>query len=90
MKLRRAQISSIGSKTYPYAYASADATPLYIITMNDYVTKSGDIAFAQAKMGQHLESLPISALHLRLARLSAKFWIWPRLGRRRPAAASEN
>ena len=34
---------------YPYAYASADATPLYIITMNDYVTQSGDIAFAYAK-----------------------------------------
>ena len=34
---------------YPYAYASADATPLYIITMNDYVIQSGDVAFAQAK-----------------------------------------
>jgi glycogen debranching enzyme len=34
---------------YPYAYASADATPLYIITMNDYVVQSGDTAFAQAK-----------------------------------------
>ncbi len=33
---------------YPYAYASADATPLYIITMNDYVTRSGDTAFAQS------------------------------------------
>ncbi len=34
---------------YPYPYASADATPLYIITMNDYVTASGDVAFAQQK-----------------------------------------
>ena len=34
---------------YPYAYASADATPLYIITMNDYVVTSGDVAFAQQK-----------------------------------------
>ena len=34
---------------YPYAYASADATPLYIITMNDYVVASGDVAFAQQK-----------------------------------------
>ncbi|MDP9337357.1 MAG: hypothetical protein M3P45_00655 [Acidobacteriota bacterium] len=34
---------------YPYAYASADASPLYIITMNDYVTQSGDTAFAQSK-----------------------------------------
>jgi glycogen debranching enzyme len=36
-------------KDYPYAYASADATPLYIIGMNDYVVESGDTAFAQAK-----------------------------------------
>ncbi|MDP9146720.1 MAG: amylo-alpha-1,6-glucosidase, partial [Acidobacteriota bacterium] len=34
---------------YPYAYASADATPLYIIAMNDYVTESGDVAFAREK-----------------------------------------
>ncbi len=34
---------------YPYPYASADATPLYIITMNDYVMASGDVAFAQQK-----------------------------------------
>jgi glycogen debranching enzyme len=34
---------------YPYPYASADATPLYIITMNDYVVSSGDVAFAQQK-----------------------------------------
>lgn len=30
---------------YPYPYASADATPLYIIAMNDYATQSGDTAF---------------------------------------------
>ncbi len=36
-------------KDYPYAYASADATPLYLITMNDYVKRSGDIAFAGEK-----------------------------------------
>ena len=34
---------------YPYAFASADATPLYIITMNDYVTESGDVPFAKEK-----------------------------------------
>jgi glycogen debranching enzyme len=38
-------------KDFPYAYASADATPLYIIAMNDYVVKSGDAAFAQEKWG---------------------------------------
>ena len=36
-------------KGYPYAYASADATPLYIIAANDYVTSSGDAAFAREK-----------------------------------------
>ena len=32
---------------FPYAYASADATPLFLIAMNDYVTSSGDVAFAK-------------------------------------------
>jgi glycogen debranching enzyme len=36
-------------KDYPYGYASADGTPLYIIAMNDYVTQSGDTAFAKEK-----------------------------------------
>ncbi|MGB8475819.1 MAG: hypothetical protein WCE61_17195 [Candidatus Acidiferrum sp.] len=38
-------------KDYPYPYASADATPLYIIAANDYVTASGDTAFAKEKWG---------------------------------------
>jgi glycogen debranching enzyme len=32
---------------YTYAYASADATPLYLIAMNDYVSRSGDSTFAR-------------------------------------------
>jgi glycogen debranching enzyme len=32
---------------YPYAYGSADATPLLLITANDYVTQSGDMEFAK-------------------------------------------
>jgi glycogen debranching enzyme len=36
-------------KDYPYGYASADATPLYIIAANDYVVQSGDAAFAAEK-----------------------------------------
>jgi glycogen debranching enzyme len=36
-------------KGYPYPFASADATPLYIIAMNDYVVESGDTAFAKEK-----------------------------------------
>jgi len=33
-------------KGFPYGFASADATPLFIIAMNDYVTSSGDVGFA--------------------------------------------
>jgi glycogen debranching enzyme len=36
-------------KDFPYGYASADATPLYIIAANDYVTRSGDVEFARQK-----------------------------------------
>jgi glycogen debranching enzyme len=36
-------------KGYPYPYASADATPLYIVAVNDYVVESGDAAFAKEK-----------------------------------------
>jgi glycogen debranching enzyme len=36
-------------KDFPYGYASADGTPLYIIAMNDYVMQSGDVAFAKEK-----------------------------------------
>jgi GH15 family glucan-1,4-alpha-glucosidase len=35
-------------KGYPYAYASADATPLYIVAADDYVATSGDVGFAKA------------------------------------------
>jgi glycogen debranching enzyme len=33
----------------PYAFASADATPLFIVTVNDYVRCSGDLDFARQK-----------------------------------------
>jgi glycogen debranching enzyme len=36
-------------KDYPYGYASADGTPLFIIAVDDYVTRSGDLAFAKAE-----------------------------------------
>ncbi len=36
-------------KKFQYGYASADATPLYIIAMNDYVVQSGDTDFAKEK-----------------------------------------
>lgn len=36
-------------KDYPYGFASADATPLYIIAVSDYVERSGDVEFARQK-----------------------------------------
>jgi glycogen debranching enzyme len=36
-------------KDYPYPYVSADATPLFIIALNDYAVQSGDEAFAREK-----------------------------------------
>ncbi len=36
-------------KDYPYPYVSADATPLFIIAMNDYASQSGDVGFASDK-----------------------------------------
>jgi len=35
-------------KSYPYAFSSADATPLFIVGVDDYVTSSGDVEFAKA------------------------------------------
>jgi len=34
-------------KDYPYGFASADATPLYVIAVRDYVDATGDLAFAR-------------------------------------------
>jgi glycogen debranching enzyme len=38
---------------YPYGYAAADATPLFVIAMRDYVERSGDVSFA----GQEWDSI---------------------------------
>lgn len=35
-------------KGYPYAFASADATPLYLVAVDDYVSTSGDLEFAKS------------------------------------------
>jgi len=36
-------------KDFPYPWASADATPLFIIAVNDYAIQSGDIGFVREK-----------------------------------------
>jgi hypothetical protein len=35
-------------KSFPYEYAAADATPLFIMAMEDYVDASGDVAYLKA------------------------------------------
>ncbi len=35
----------------PYEYAAADATPLFLMAMEDYVAASGDVAFLRANWG---------------------------------------
>jgi glycogen debranching enzyme len=36
-------------KDFPYPWASADATPLFIIAVNDYAVQSGDVGFVREK-----------------------------------------
>ena len=36
-------------KDFPYPWASADSTPLFIIAVNDYAVRSGDAAFVREK-----------------------------------------
>ncbi len=36
-------------KDYPYPYVSADASPLFILAMDDYAVQSGDLAFVKDK-----------------------------------------
>ncbi len=72
---------------YPYPYASADATPLYIIAMNDYVVASGDVAFAQEKWDSVWKAYQFLLSTYDCARTAAEFWNRSRLGGRRPAAS---
>ena len=39
-------------RDYPYAFASADATPLLLIAIDDYVSQSGDAGYAREKWEQ--------------------------------------
>jgi len=39
---------SVDWKSFPYMYAAADATPLFLMAMRDYLRASGDTAFIQA------------------------------------------
>ena len=77
-------------KDYPYPYASADATPLYIIAMNDYVMESGDTAFAKEKWESLWKAYEFLRSTYDERGLPQEFWNRARLGGRRPAATGEN
>ncbi|MGA9586114.1 MAG: hypothetical protein WBQ95_12345 [Terracidiphilus sp.] len=40
--------ASIDWRSFPYMYAAADATPLFLLAVADYVRSSGDVAFLKA------------------------------------------
>ena len=37
--------AAIDWQAFPYMYAAADATPLFLLAVEDYVRSSGDVAF---------------------------------------------
>ena len=39
---------SVDWKSFPYMYAAADATPLFLMAVRDYLLSSGDVAFLQS------------------------------------------
>ena len=47
-------------KNYPYEYASADATPLFITAVRDYVQASGDTGFANRMWGRLAKAMSFS------------------------------
>jgi glycogen debranching enzyme len=49
-------------KDYPYPFASADATPLYVIAHADYWRASGDTEFLKANWGSILKAYRFSSL----------------------------
>ncbi|HLJ50989.1 MAG TPA: hypothetical protein VKU01_33505 [Bryobacteraceae bacterium] len=44
-------------KQFPYGYASADATPLFVIALRDYVEASGDVEFAREQSARLWKAL---------------------------------
>lgn len=50
-------------KALPYEYAAADATPLFLTAMNDYVRSSGDVAFLRAHRDEVLKAWRFETTH---------------------------
>ncbi len=50
-------------KALPYEYAAADATPLFLLAMLDYVRASGDVAFLRAHRAEVLRAWQFETTH---------------------------
>ena len=50
-------------KALPYEYAAADATPLFLLAMLDYVRASGDVAFLKAHRAEVLRAWQFETTH---------------------------
>ena len=50
-------------KALPYWYAAADATPLFLTTMLDYVRASGDVAFLEAHKDKVMSAWQFETTH---------------------------
>lgn len=50
-------------KAFPYWYAAADATPLFLTTMLDYVRASGDVAFLAAHKDKVMSAWAFETSH---------------------------
>ena len=50
-------------KSFPYEYAAADATPLFLTAMLDYVRTSGDVAFLRAHKDEVLHAWQFETTH---------------------------
>jgi hypothetical protein len=50
-------------KALPYEYAAADATPLFLTAMLDYVRSSGDVAFLQAHRDAVMKAWKFETTH---------------------------
>jgi glycogen debranching enzyme len=50
-------------KSLPYEYASADATPLLLMAMNDYYTMTGDESFVASKWSQLRQAWSFETSH---------------------------
>lgn len=55
--------ASVEWKNFPYMYAAADATPLFLMAMMDYVRASGDVDFLRAHREEVMRAWQFETTH---------------------------